>query len=103
MVGAHNEGLRLIVGNTSDAEIAVHLLDIIRKLGAERAVLNVVDGTVEAVLSVNSHAAAAGAEVGVIIRAEEEIKDTIFLECRCKDTAHRTFLSKCAYMIPKTS
>ena len=99
-MGAHNERLRLVVGNTSDAEVSLHGLHIIRKLGAEGAVFYVMNGAVKAFLPVDGHAAAPRAEVRVIIRAKEKIKDTILLECRCKDASHRTFLSECAYRIP---
>ena len=99
-MGAHNERLRLVVGNTSDAEVSLHGLHIIRKLGAEGAVFYVVNGAVKAFLSVDGHAAAPCTEVRVIIRAKEKIKDTILFECRCKDASHGTFLSECAYRIP---
>ena len=65
----NQQRLRLEVGNTSDTEIALHLVDIPLKLGAERGIFDVVDCTVKAALAVSCHAAASCAEMRMVINA----------------------------------
>ena len=88
VVGTYDQGLGLIVGDTSDAHPAAHAFYVAVKFRTEGAVLNVVDGPVEAVLAVHRHARSSGAEVRVVVRSEKQIKHTVAFQCRCKYSAH---------------
>ena len=58
------------------------------EFGAERRVLDVVDGALEPVLAVDDHPAALGAKVGVVVRPEKQIKYTVALGGDPKKSAH---------------
>jgi len=58
------------------------------EFGAEVAVLDIVDGAMEAVLVAHRHAAAPGAQVGVIVRAVVQIGDAIAVGDNPEKTAH---------------
>ena len=75
-VGAHQQGLGVRVADTADAGAAPEPGQILLELGAEGGVLNVVDLPVKAgsVPVIDGHAAPAGAQVGVVVRAEEHVQ-----------------------------
>ena len=87
-MGTDDQGLGFKIGNAADAQVAPHVMDVIVKLGAEGRVLNVVDGPVETLFPVHCQAGPAGSQVGMIVRAEEQIKNTIFFGYNTKITAH---------------
>jgi hypothetical protein len=78
MVRSHNQGLGLKIRDATDAQVTLHVMDIIVKLGTEGRVLNVVNGTVETVLPVHCQTGPAGSQMGMIVRAEKQIKYAIF-------------------------
>ena len=87
---AHQNRLRLVVGDAADAHGAVHGLRFRSEFGSKRRVLNVVDRLVEAGLGViDRHAGPACAEVGVVIHAEEQVEDAVFPGCSAKKSAHK--------------
>ena len=59
----HHERLRIGVGYDADTDIARKARDVMLELRAKRRVLDVVDGSLEAVRPKDGHAAAVGAEV----------------------------------------
>jgi hypothetical protein len=77
-MGPYNQRLGFKIRNAADAQVALHVMDIIVKLGTERRVLNVVDGTVEAVFPIHRQTGPAGSQVRMIVRAEKQVKYTIF-------------------------
>ena len=88
-MGAHQQGLWVGVADAADPRVAMKFRQILLKLGAEWGVLNGVDLPLEAVLRViDNHTAPAGAQVGVVIHAEENVKGYVVLRDRAKKTAH---------------
>ena len=87
-VGAHDQRLGLVIGDAADAHVALHVVDIPLKLGAEGGVFDVVDGSLEAVLTVDDHAATAGAQVRVVIGAKEQVKHAVVLQRHAKESTH---------------
>ena len=78
VMGPYNQRLCFKIRNAADAQVALHVMDIIVKLGTERRVFNVVDGTVKAVFSIHRQSGPAGSQMGMVIRAEKQIKYAIF-------------------------
>ena len=76
---ADDERLRLAVGYTADAEIALHFLDVMLELGAERRVFDIVYRALKAVFAVYGETSAAGSEVRMVVSPEKQIKDTACL------------------------
>ena len=87
-MGAHDQRLGLVVGDTADAQVALHVVDIPLKLGAEGRVFDVVDGPLEAALAVHHHAAAPGAEMGVVVRAEKQVKYAVVFQSNAEKSTH---------------
>ena len=88
-VGAHQQGLGIAVADAADAALAVEVGQVLLELGAEGGVLDGVDLPLEAVgLIVDDHAAPAGAQVGVVVHAEENVKGDVSMGDRAKKTAH---------------
>ena len=86
---AYNQRLGFEIGDTSDAEIALHLMNIFLKFGTEGRVLDVMYGSIETfLLSVYCESASSGSQVRVVICTEEQVKHTIFSGCNSKKTAH---------------
>ena len=80
VMGADDQRLRLVVGNASDSEIALHLIGFPVKFCPERRVFYIVDGAVEAVIpAVYGHARPAGSQMGMVVRPEEKIEYAVFL------------------------
>ena len=87
--GFQQDRLRIRVAYASYAEVAGHSLDVALELCAERRVLNAVNASLEALLSgIRRHAAAPGAEVGMVVRAEEYVADTAVFSCCSEKSAH---------------
>ena len=63
VVGAGDEGLRLKIRNAPDTHVSAHFLHVVLKLRAEGAVFDIVDRTVETVLTVYDHTCPAGSEM----------------------------------------
>ena len=79
VVRANQDGLRFVVGDTADAQIAVHGIGFAGEFRAERCIFNVVNCFIEAVFfAVNGHARATGPEVRVIVYTEKQVKYAIF-------------------------
>ena len=88
MVRAYQKRLGIIVGNDADAHVALHLSHIVCELGTEWGILNVVNRAVESILAVDCHACTPGAEVGMVVRAIEQIEYTVFSQRCRKISAH---------------
>ena len=87
-MAAHDQRLRLRIGNTADAHGALHLVHVVFKLRAEGRVFNIVNRTLEARLAVYGHAAALGAQMRMIVRAKEQIEHAVRLRGNAKESAH---------------
>jgi hypothetical protein len=77
-MGTHNQWLRLKIGDAADTQVAFHVMDVVIELSTERRVLNIVDGPVEPVFPVHRQSGPAGSQMGMVIRAEKQIKYAIF-------------------------
>ena len=74
-VGAHQQGLGVRVADAADAALPVEIRQVVFKLGAEGGIFNVVNLTLETVFTViHDHTGPAGAQVGVIVRTEENVQ-----------------------------
>ncbi len=81
--------LRLIIGNTADSKLPVHIVDILVKLGSKRSVLDIVNRPLKpARFVVNCHSGTSRPQMGMIIRPKKQIKHTILFGCNSKKTAH---------------
>ena len=88
-VGAHQQGLGVGVADAADAGAAVEVRQVLFKFGAEGGVFDGVDLPLEAVLLiVNNHASPAGAQMGVVVHAEENVKGHVALGDRAEESAH---------------
>ena len=75
--------------DAAKAEAALEFYKIAFKLGAEGRVLNVVNLTLEALFRiVEGQAAPLGAQVGMIVRAEEYVVLAAFTGCSPEETTH---------------
>ena len=88
MMRTHDQRLRFHVGDTADAQVPLHFMDIAVKFGAERRIFNVVDGPIEPLFSINRHAASSGSQMRMIVRTEKQIEHAIFFRYNAKITAH---------------
>ena len=78
-MGADDQGLRFIIGDTSDPQIPFHLPHILVELGSERRILYIVNGTVKTILTIYSHAASPRTKVGMVVCSKKQVKDTVIL------------------------
>jgi len=85
-VGPDHQRLGVVVADHPDAHAARELGQIGFELGAEVIVLDVVNRPFDPVGIPDGHTAAAGAEVEMIIRPVEDIRNTI----RCRDHAEKS-------------
>ncbi len=76
-VGAHDQRLGVGVADHADAEMAVEAVQVRFELGPEIAVFDIVDGPLDTRAVAHGHAAAAGAQVGVVIRAVVKIRNAV--------------------------
>ena len=88
-MGPQEQRLRIVVRNAADAAVALHVRNVRLEAGAERRVRDVVDLTLEALLRVvDRHAAELGAEVGVVVDAEEGVENDVALGYSAEEAAH---------------
>ena len=66
-VRLNQQRLRLIVGNTADAQVSFQFLHVLLKLRAERRILNIVNRPLESLLPVHRHAAAPRSQMGMVV------------------------------------
>ena len=94
-VGADEKGLGIVIADAADGGSALHFVPHFFEFRAERGVLDVVDVPLQSGLGVpGSHAAAPGAEVGVVVRAEKYVRDRVALAYRAKKSAHEYLREK---------
>ena len=75
--GPDQQGLGVRVADAADGADAPHLLEHLLELGAEGGVVDVMDLPLQADLGVvGGQAPSAGAQVGVVVRAEEHVPQT---------------------------
>ena len=88
-MGADQQGLGVGVADAADAGVAVEVGEVLFELGAEGGVLDVVDLALEAVpLIVDRHTAPLGAQVGVVVGAEEEVQHAVLPGDGAEEAAH---------------
>ena len=92
VMGTDNQWLGFIIGNTTDAVISFHGLDILVKLCTERCIFYVVYGTVKTILAVHSHSASSGTQMRMIIYSEKQIKYAVFFCGHTKKATHFFYL-----------
>ena len=88
-MGAHQQRLWVGVADAAHADVALELMQRAFKFRAEGGVFNIVDLPDEPGLRpVNHHAAPAGTQMGVVVRAEKYVQSHIPVGDRSKITAH---------------
>ena len=87
-MGLDQQGLRFVVGNTADAQIALQLLQISVKFRAEGRVLDIMDRAGKALFPVYGHAAPLGSKMGVIVHAKKQIQRTALLRYNSEYSTH---------------
>ena len=93
--GADHQRLGVRVADAADAGAAVEASQILLEFGPEGGVLNGMNLTLESVLPVeHDHAATPGAQMGVIVHAEENVERRVPLRDRAKKSAHKGVLLK---------
>ena len=89
MVGTDHQRLGLEVRDAADADVPLHLIEILVELCPKRRVLYIMYGPVESLLfTIDHHSRPPGSQMGMIVRSEEQVKDTILLGCNTKKSAH---------------
>ena len=80
MMGTYKQRLWLIIRNTANPKITLHLIYIFVKLGPERSILNIVNGSLKTGLFIiYGHTCPSGSQMGMIVRTEKQIKHAVFL------------------------
>ena len=79
VVRADDQGLRFIIGDTTDTHIPFHLPHIFVKFGAKRCVFYIVNRAVKAVFAVYRHAASPCTKVRMIVCPKKQVKDAVIL------------------------
>ena len=88
-VGAHQQRLGIGVADAADAARALEVRQILFKAGAEGGVCDGVDLPVKAVFPApDRHPGVAGAEMAVVVGAEEDIQDHVAPGDGAEETAH---------------
>ena len=88
-MASDQQGLGVGVGDAAKAEAAIEFGQVAFKLGAKRRVFDVVNLTLEALFRiVEGQAAPLGAQVGMIVRAEEYVLLAAFTGCSPEETTH---------------
>ena len=90
-MGTHHQRLGLKIRNAADADISLHLIEILVKFCPKRSIFNIMYRPVEALFfAIDHHACSPGSQMGMVIRSEIQVKDTILLGCNTKKSAHST-------------
>ena len=77
-IGADEQRLRLAVADTADSGRALHALQNVGKAGTEGSAFNAVDFPLKSDLGIEGgHTRAAGAQVGMVVRAEEHVQKAV--------------------------
>jgi len=92
-VCADDQGLVLEVADAADTDMAIHLAQVIVELRPELGVFDVFDEARKSLAVLHSHAPAPRAQVGMVIRAVEQVLYAIIFCRYAKYTTHRNFLS----------
>ena len=88
-VGPDQQRLGVRIGNAADGAGALHLVQNAVEFGTEGRIFNIVNFPLETQLGiVGCHAAPAGTQVGMVVRAEEYVQNAVPLGDRAKETAH---------------
>ena len=78
MVGTHQKGLGLVVRDTADPHISLHLVHVLVEFRPKGRILNIVNRPVESpFFTVNSHSRTPRPQMGMIVRTEKQIKNAI--------------------------
>ena len=86
---AHQQRLGVGVADAAHADVALELMQRTFKFRAEGGVFNIVDLPDEPGLRpVNHHAAPAGTQMGVVVRAEKHIQSHLAVGKRSEISAH---------------
>ena len=92
-VGAHQQRLGVGVGNAADTGVSAEFCHVVVKFRAEGGIFDAVDLPLEALFRiVKGESGPAGAKVGVVVRAEENVVNAILMGNRPEETAHVLFL-----------
>ncbi|MPM52698.1 hypothetical protein SDC9_99459 [bioreactor metagenome] len=90
---ADEHRLRLHVADAADAEVACKLYGVGFEFRAEGGVLNIMNGPLKAAVRViDDHAAAAGAEMRMVIGSEKYVIYAVFLGSYAKISSHFAYL-----------
>ena len=88
-VGVHHDGLRVCVGDDTDAAVTLEAREFLLKTRTEIVALEIVNTAEEAfLLRVRGETAALRAEVAVVVRAIEEVCDDRTRSYCSEKTAH---------------
>ncbi len=93
-MGLDQEGLRLKIRYAADAQISLHLPHIPVKFGPEGGIFDIVDRTVETVLTIRRHTAPPRPQMGMIVNTVKKFKYAVSFCCYTKKSTHRCSLSK---------
>ena len=85
---AHQQRLRIAVRNTADGAAAVEAVYVGLEFRAEGCGFDVVDLPLEGAAIAHGHAAPAGAQMGVVIHPEENVKTDVAVGDRAEKPAH---------------
>ena len=86
---AHQKRLRVGVADAADAAASVEALQVVFEFRSKRRVFNRMDFALESGFGVEEdHACATCSQVGVIVDAEEHIKNHIVMGCSPEESAH---------------
>ena len=77
VMGAHDQRLGFKIRDATDAQIALHVMDVVIELGTEGRILNIMNGPVKTVFPIHRQTGPAGSQVGMVVRAEKQIKYAI--------------------------
>ena len=75
-VGLNQKGLGFVVGNTSDSQCSLQLVQIPVKFRTEGGIFYIVDGPCKALAAVYGHSASLCPQMGVIVHSEKQVQGT---------------------------
>ena len=88
-VRAYQKRLRIGVADATDAAASVEALQVVFEFRSKRRVFNRMDFSLESGFGVEeNHACTACSQMGVVIGAEEHIKNHIVVGCSSEESAH---------------